>query len=76
MQNDRTKPDLENIPPMLTTRQQQIVELLKQGMSNKEIARELGIAAGTVKVHLHEMFARLGTTSRGKLVSKLIGSKA
>jgi len=60
----------------LTTRQQQIVELLKQGMSNKEIARELDIAAGTVKVHLYEIFARLGVTSRGKLVSKLIGSKA
>jgi len=56
----------------LTTRHKQIVELLKQGMSNKEIARELGIAAGTVKVHLYEMFARLGVTSRGKLVSLLI----
>ena len=55
----------------LTTRQQQIVGLLMKGMSNKEIGRELNIAAGTVKVHLYEMYTRLGVTSRGKLVSKL-----
>ena len=55
----------------LTERHRQIAALLMQGMSNKEIGRELNIAAGTVKVHLYEMYIRLGVTSRGKLVSKL-----
>ena len=55
----------------LTERQRQIAALLMRGLSNKEIARDLGIAAGTVKAHLYEMFYRLGVNSRGKLVSKL-----
>lgn len=40
----------------LTARQRQIVAVLAQGMSNKEIARMLGISDGTVKVHLHQIF--------------------
>ena len=56
----------------LTPRQTQIVDCLLKGMSNKEIARVLGIAHGTVKVHIHLVFeklADLGITSRGKLVA-------
>jgi len=55
----------------LTPRQQEIANLLLQGMSNKEIARALGIQPNTVKVHLSEIYGRLEVTSRGKLVSKL-----
>jgi FixJ family two-component response regulator len=43
----------------LTARRRQIVAVLAQGMSNKEIARMLGISDGTVKVHLHQIFERL-----------------
>jgi DNA-binding NarL/FixJ family response regulator len=42
------------------------------GLSNKEIARALNIAHGTVKVHLYDIFQRLEVTSRTKLVHKLI----
>ena len=58
-----------------TERHKQIAALLMHGMSNKEIGRQLGIAAGTVKVHLAEMYARMEVSSRGKLVGKLITSK-
>ena len=52
----------------LTARQRQIVALLVQGMTNKEIARVLNIAEGTVKVHLHDIFQRLDVAT--KLVAK------
>jgi len=56
---------------VMTPRQQQIVELLCQGLSNKEIARALGINHSTVKVHLYDIAQRMGTKSRGKLVHLL-----
>ncbi len=57
----------------LTPRQRQIAELLRYGLSNKEIARKLDIQAGTVKLHLHGAYERLGVNSRWKLVAKLEG---
>jgi len=59
----------------LTPRHREIANLLMQGMSNKEIARVLGIAHGTVKVHLYEMFQRLNVTSRTKLVVKFLSDR-
>jgi DNA-binding NarL/FixJ family response regulator len=49
---------------MLTPRQLQICELLRQGMSNKMIAGALGISSGTVKNHITEIFRVLNTTNR------------
>ena len=40
----------------LTPREQQVLELVEQGLRNKEIARELGIRPGTVKIHLEAYF--------------------
>jgi two-component system, NarL family, nitrate/nitrite response regulator NarL len=54
----------------LTARQRQIVTLLAQGMSNKEIARMLSIGDGTVKVHLHQIFERPEVMSRAKLIAR------
>lgn len=50
----------------LSVRQQQILELLAQGKSNKEIASELHIEYGTVKQHLFVLFRKLNVTSRAK----------
>ena len=49
--NKRVESDLEKTRP-LTPRQEQILSLLTEGKSNKEIAEELGIQQGTVKQHL------------------------
>jgi DNA-binding NarL/FixJ family response regulator len=57
---------------LLTDRQKEVAKLLMNGLSNKEIARALNIAHGTVKVHLYDIFQRLEVTSRTKLVHKLI----
>jgi DNA-binding NarL/FixJ family response regulator len=50
--------------PELTPRQNQILELVEQGFKNKEIAHELGIRPGTVKIHLKHMFERIGVQGR------------
>ncbi|MGP1255984.1 MAG: LuxR C-terminal-related transcriptional regulator [Kiloniellales bacterium] len=50
--------------PSLTPRQQEILQCLSQGLSNKEIARALGISDSTVKVHMHGLFERLGVQNR------------
>jgi len=51
----------------LTDRQREILLLLLQGQSNKEIARSLGIVEGTIKVHLRSVMQRLGVRNRTQL---------
>ncbi len=56
------RPQVE--PPHLTPRQWDVLELVVQGKSNKEIARTLNLGAGTIKVHLAALFRSLGVSSR------------
>ncbi len=48
----------------LTAREQQVLELVEQGFKNKEIAHELGIRPGTVKIHLKHIFEKTGVHGR------------
>jgi DNA-binding NarL/FixJ family response regulator len=48
----------------LTPREQQVMELVEQGLKNREIARELGIRPGTVKIHLKHIFEKTGVRGR------------
>jgi DNA-binding NarL/FixJ family response regulator len=48
----------------LSKRQTQLIAMLDQGMSNRDIATELDISEHTVKVHLWRLFRRLGVKSR------------
>ena len=69
--NRRTPPLVETAPLRgLTRRQLQIVQILKTGASNKEIAQVLGICDGTVKVHLHSIYEKLEVAGRCKLIAK------
>lgn len=52
------------IDALLTPRQRNVFDLIVQGMSNKEIARTLGLAEGTVKIHIKALFAKLGVRRR------------
>lgn len=52
----------------LSARQRQLLDLLIEGKSNKEIAVELTIEPGTVKQHLFVLFRKLGVNSRAKAV--------
>jgi DNA-binding NarL/FixJ family response regulator len=59
----------------LTARERQIASMVALGLSNKEIARELSLAEGTVKIHLHNAFQKLGVSSRTALVALLNRTK-
>ena len=52
----------------LSKRQKQLIVMLDRGMSNREIADELGISEHTVKVHLWRLFRRLGVKSRTQTI--------
>jgi DNA-binding NarL/FixJ family response regulator len=51
-------------PEPLTKRETEVLRLLAQGKSNKEIAAELVIAEKTVRTHVSNILAKLGVTSR------------
>ena len=51
-------------PGSLTPRERELVRLVAQGLRNKEIARKLDITVGTVKIHLHNVYQKLGVDSR------------
>jgi DNA-binding NarL/FixJ family response regulator len=57
-------PDSSHSEAALTPRQVEIRELLRQGLSNKMIARALGISEGTVKNHITEILRVLNATNR------------
>ncbi len=57
-------------PVLLTPREAEILTLVGQGMSNKAVARQLGISVHTVKFHLEALFAKLEATSRAEAVAK------
>jgi DNA-binding NarL/FixJ family response regulator len=60
--------DLQTRFPSLTTRQLDVYRAATRGLSNKLIARELGIAESTVKTHLSVVFAELGVSNRTQAV--------
>jgi DNA-binding NarL/FixJ family response regulator len=48
----------------LTAREIQVLDLVERGMTNRDIARELGIRTGTVKIHLKHIFEKTGVRGR------------
>lgn len=66
---EQAAPDPEPCPceplcPPMTGRQHEVLELLRQGYSNKIIARELCLAEATVKVHVRQIMRKLGASNR------------
>ena len=59
----------EDFPP-LTPREVEVLSLVGQGLTNKAVARRLGISVHTVKFHLEALFAKLEATSRAEAVAK------
>ena len=56
----------------LSERERQIAFLMAKGLSNKAIARKLGIAEGTVKMHVHRVLEKSGIHTRAKLAVKIL----
>lgn len=55
----------------LTEGQRRVVELLREGKSNREIGDLLGLTEGTVKVHVSKIFRKLGVVSRAEAIALL-----
>ena len=53
--------------PALAPRERQLVGFVRRGLRNREIAEQLGVTEGTVKVYLHGIFEKLGVSSRTEL---------
>jgi two-component system nitrate/nitrite response regulator NarP len=56
--------------PSLTPRERELVELVRQGLRNRDIASQLGVTEGTVKVYLHAIFDKLGVDNRTELAMR------
>jgi DNA-binding NarL/FixJ family response regulator len=60
--------DSERLPKRtrtnLTPREQEVLDLVEQGMKNKDIAAQMGIRPGTVKIHLKHIFEKTGIHGR------------
>ena len=56
----------------LTDRELEIAGLIRAGLRNREIAARCGLTDGTVKVHLHSIFQKLGIKSRSELIIMML----
>jgi two-component system nitrate/nitrite response regulator NarL len=63
-QGDDTEINITNLISTLTPRENEILELLAEGQSNKLIAKNLGISDGTVKLHVKSILRKLEIHSR------------
>jgi DNA-binding CsgD family transcriptional regulator len=63
----------ERVPPPLTDREREILELVAAGKTNGEIAEAIWIAPGTVRKHLENVYEKLGVHSRTAAVAALNG---
>ena len=72
---DRTKVARQRVAslPPLTPRERELVELVRQGLRNRDIANRLGVTEGTVKVYLHSIFDKVGVGSRTELAIRASG---
>jgi DNA-binding NarL/FixJ family response regulator len=60
----------ESLVEPLTAREMEVIELMAQGLANKQIALSLSISEHTVKFHLSSLYAKLGVSSRTEAVKR------
>ena len=53
---------------MLTERESEVAALVARGLRNKTVAHHLGVGEGSVKIHLHNIYRKLGIGNRSQLV--------
>jgi DNA-binding NarL/FixJ family response regulator len=58
----------ETVSPLLTEREQQVLRGIFEGLTNKEIAAQLGVTDGAVKATLQQLFQKTGVRTRSQLV--------
>ena len=62
----------QRLTQLLTTRERQVILLVAQGLSNKEVGRGLELSEGTVKIHLHNIYQKLHVNNRTTLAALAI----
>jgi DNA-binding NarL/FixJ family response regulator len=62
-------------PPPLTRRERQMLELVVEGLTNREIAARLYLAESTVKRHLSSTFRRMGVSSRREAAAAVLAAE-
>jgi two-component system, NarL family, response regulator YdfI len=68
-EDSRSRLDATPSPEELTEREQEVLTMLAEGLSNKEISSRLNISTHTVKFHISSILGKLGATSRTEAVS-------
>lgn len=68
----RASDDRMSHDPAPTEREHQVLSLLVEGRSNREIAQALQVSESTVKNHLHALYSKLGVESRGQAIAEAI----
>jgi two-component system, NarL family, nitrate/nitrite response regulator NarL len=66
--NSHGPQSLEITRDALTIREAEVARLIAQGLSNKEIARSLGLSAATIKNHVHHVLQKLQTARRSNVM--------
>ena len=56
--------------PSLSPRERDLVDLVRRGLRNRDIAEKLGVTEGTVKVYLHAIFDKVGVENRTELAMR------
>lgn len=60
---------MREVSSVLTPREINVVEMVARGLRNREIAQRLFVSEGTIKVHLHHIYEKLGIGNREQLVA-------
>jgi len=69
----KTEPGRDSLIEPLTGREREILNLVCQGLSNQEIARQLVLSVGTVKTHMYNIFGKLGVSGRPQAIARARG---
>ena len=64
---------MEGLIEPLTKRETQVMDLVQQGLSNKEIADKLFISLNTLKVHIRNLYGKMGVENRTQALLKMQG---
>jgi two-component system nitrate/nitrite response regulator NarP len=67
IQEEAARPPVARDRSLLSPRETELVQLVRQGLRNRDIADRLGITEGTVKVYLHSVFEKTGVANRTEL---------
>ena len=70
LSGQRESSGAESLIEPLTAREKEVIQLMAQGLANKQIALSLGISEHTVKFHLSSLYAKLGISSRTEAIRR------